>query len=227
MHETLEHLKTTLEDRILTRSEKKALKSILDDKSFGRHDLNRLRSEIFDQARNHMNQFKETQIIDWLEEANKLLLPQEKQTFYCKSYFSPGTSCLNAILTQIGSAIKTIDICVFTISDNEIRDRIAYALTKGTRVRIITDDDKTMDMGSDIDFLYKKGAEIKTDSSPHHMHHKFAIFDNTILLTGSYNWTRSAAQNNQENILETNDMTAIRDYSKEFDRLWQTMEKYT
>jgi phosphatidylserine/phosphatidylglycerophosphate/cardiolipin synthase-like enzyme len=35
-------------------------------------------------------------------------------------------------------------------------------------------------------------------------HHKFALFDNARLLTGSYNWTRSAPEHNHENFVVTN-----------------------
>lgn len=226
MKEVLSHLKQTLEDRILSKSEKKALKAVIGEKQLSKHELSRVRSEIFTEARNHFNEFKHVQVIDWLEEANKLILPKESQNLYCHSYFSPGQECLSAILTQISYAVKNIDICVFTISDNEIRDKLEYAMNKGVRVRIITDDEKTHDLGSDVDYLQRKGAEVKIDNSSHHMHHKFAIFDSEILLTGSYNWTRSAAQFNQENILETNDPKAISSYKKEFDKLWNSMSIY-
>ncbi len=226
MQETLNHLKTTLDDHILSRGEKKALKAILSEKQLDKHNLNRLRSEIFEEAKHHFTEFKQQQIIDWLEEVNKLLLPKETQPFYCKSYFSPGRDCLNAILNQLSTAVSSIDICVFTISDNEIRDKIEYALLKGIKVRILTDNEKTMDLGSDIEYLFRKGAAIKVDNTAHHMHHKFAVFDKKTLLTGSYNWTRSAAQYNQENILETNDLKALSDYQTEFNRLWESMDDY-
>ena len=37
------------------------------------------------------------------------------------------------------------------------------------------------------------------------MHHKFAIFDGTRLVNGSYNWTRGAADLNYENLVESAD----------------------
>lgn len=226
MQETLDYLKTSLEDKILSKAEKKALKSILAEKNLSKDDLNRLRSDIFNAARDHFSEFKHQQILDWLEEANKLILPKATPSFYCKSYFSPGPDCANAIMNQISYAVNTIDICVFTISDNDLRDKIEYALGKKVKVRIITDNEKTLDLGSDIEYLFRKGASIKIDTTRHHMHHKFAIFDKSILLTGSYNWTRSAAQYNQENILETNDPKVLNDYQNEFNRLWETMEDY-
>ena len=52
------------------------------------------------------------------------------------------------------------------------------------------------------------------------MHHKFAIFDSSRLLNGSYNWTRGAAEQNEENITDTSSPEMIASFQKEFDSLW-------
>jgi phosphatidylserine/phosphatidylglycerophosphate/cardiolipin synthase-like enzyme len=53
------------------------------------------------------------------------------------------------------------------------------------------------------------------------MHHKFAIFDKSKLLTGSYNWTRSASLHNEENFLITTDRDLLKDFTRMFDKLWR------
>ena len=53
------------------------------------------------------------------------------------------------------------------------------------------------------------------------MHHKFAVLDGQILVTGSFNWTRSAAEQNQENFLVSDDTVLLQAYGKEFDSLWE------
>jgi cardiolipin hydrolase len=40
------------------------------------------------------------------------------------------------------------------------------------------------------------------------------------MLTGSYNWTRGAAQNNEENLILTNDRRLLTAFQGEFERLW-------
>ncbi len=87
-------------------------------------------------------------------------------------------------------------------------------------IRIITDDDKAGDLGSDVDRLASLGIETRQDRTDRHMHHKFAIFDQSTLLTGSYNWTRGAADRNLENFIVTADPRLLRAFSREFDRLW-------
>ena len=55
------------------------------------------------------------------------------------------------------------------------------------------------------------------------MHHKFAIFDRQRLLTGSYNWTRSAADYNEENFIITEEPVLLEEFKKQFDQLWSQL----
>lgn len=141
-------------------------------------------------------------------------------------YFSPGETCKKAIISHIDGAQDALKICVFTISDDDIAHAIIQAYRRGLEVTIITDNDKTEDRGSDVYRLFKEGIEVKTDETPNHMHHKFAIIDDEILLTGSFNWTRSATKYNQENILITDNADIVSPYLQEYDRLWDTMVNY-
>ncbi|WP_299825522.1 phospholipase D-like domain-containing protein [uncultured Pontibacter sp.] len=149
---------------------------------------------------------------------------QQKITSH--AFFSPGDDCLEAIITAIDDAEQTIKICVFTISDDRISDAIVRAHRRGLHIKIITDNKKLHDAGSDIRELAAKGLEVRIDKTRSHMHHKFAVFDETRVLTGSYNWTRSAAMHNHENVLVTDNLSIVQDYSHEFDRLWKGMMKY-
>ncbi|WP_276497831.1 phospholipase D-like domain-containing protein [Pontibacter litorisediminis] len=149
---------------------------------------------------------------------------QQKITSH--AFFSPGDECLNAIVECMDEAEESIKICVFTISDNRITEAIIRAYKRGVSIRIITDNKKLHDTGSDIRELAVRGLEVRIDKTRSHMHHKFAVFDEARVLTGSYNWTRSAALYNHENILVTDNHSIVQDYSREFDRLWQEMMKY-
>ena len=53
------------------------------------------------------------------------------------------------------------------------------------------------------------------------MHHKFTVFDGATLVTGSYNWTRSAANANQENIVVTADRALVDAFEAQFEKLWR------
>ena len=68
--------------------------------------------------------------------------------------------------------------------------------------------------------MARAGIDVRMDRSPHHMHHKFAIFDGSVLLNGSYNWTRSAFLSNRENLLVTTHTSLVAQFSNEFDAMW-------
>ena len=52
------------------------------------------------------------------------------------------------------------------------------------------------------------------------MHNKFAIIDNRLLLTGSYNWTFSANNRNDENLIVIDDPEIIEIFQNQFANLW-------
>jgi phosphatidylserine/phosphatidylglycerophosphate/cardiolipin synthase-like enzyme len=58
---------------------------------------------------------------------------------------------------------------------------------------------------------------------PAHMHHKFALFDGKRLMSGSFNWTRSASEQNEENLIVTPDQTLVAAFSARFEMLWRRM----
>ena len=147
--------------------------------------------------------------------------PASSDTSRGRAYFSPGVSCLEAICEQIKAARHTLEICVFTITDNRITTVIEDAIKRRINVRIISDDMKSGDRGSDVGRLSEGGADVRIDRSPNHMHHKFAIVDNKTLITGSYNWTRSAAESNEENIVVLQESQLTKKFQQEFKAVWE------
>ena len=81
-----------------------------------------------------------------------------------------------------------------------------------------------LDRGSDIFRLKHEGIPVKIDTASSLMHHKFLVVDNQKVLTGSYNWTRSASEINNENIVVTDNARIVKAFSEEFERLWQQMK---
>jgi phosphatidylserine/phosphatidylglycerophosphate/cardiolipin synthase-like enzyme len=89
---------------------------------------------------------------------------------------------------------------------------------------VVSDDDKAQDLGSDIARLRDIGIPVRLDRTEAHMHHKFAVFDRLRLLSGSYNWTRSAADANHENVLVSDDARLVQPFCRAFDDLWTSLE---
>ncbi len=212
----------SVEDNFLTKTEKNHIKAALLKLSPDKRVSDLLRSELFKIARNQVTPENYMEILLWTEKVNKLILSANKVEVQQESvYFSPGEECLHAILHHIRASKNKICICLFTISDDRIANELISKHKQGVSIKIISDNDKMFDRGSDIEKLRRAGIRIRLDVTDNHMHHKFALFDSHTTLTGSYNWTRSAERYNHENILITDSHKVLRQFEKEFENLWE------
>jgi len=217
-------LKSTLDDFRVSRGEKRILEGIVREHGDSEQQLGFLRHRAFAVARESIVAPECIAAMEWLEDAIKAFQSREEPDQNSSQvYFSPGDDCPQIIVNQLERASSSIDICVFTITDNRIADAIRDAFVRGIAVRVISDNDKSLDPGSDIQRLKGLGVPIRIDQTEHHMHHKYAVFDQKTTLTGSYNWTRSADKHNDENFLITSEATINRAYLGHFERLWNAL----
>ncbi|AWW30722.1 hypothetical protein DN752_11630 [Echinicola strongylocentroti] len=219
----LSEFKESLDDHALSRSEKREIKSYLT--ALTTHDRQVLLSDLFQMVQAKAPDVHTENLIAWFYEAVKILQEKDSPQATADVFFSPGNTCREAIMQEIRLAQSLIHICVFTISDNQISDELIHAHQRNVAVKVLTDDEKCFDLGSDIDRIRQAGIPVQTDHSAAHMHHKFAIFDQKKVLTGSYNWTRSAAEFNYENIVLLEDIHTVRAFEREFERLWKSFER--
>jgi len=131
---------------------------------------------------------------------------------------------LTRLLQYLLSAKNTLDVCVYTITDDRISNSLIEAKKRGVFVRIITDDDQSKTLGSDVERMKEHGIEIRMDNSPSNMHNKFAIADHKVVLNGSFNWTRAASTANRENVVISNEKELVDAFENEFEKLWKLYE---
>jgi len=211
-------------DGQLSDDERRELAGVLQASSLRDEDLRRLRNHSFALVRERLSDPLQLALLKWLEGVIRTLdgRPQAAAIVQ-EAAFSPGMECLQAIQRCLRGARETADICVFTLSDDRISEEVMAAHRRGVKVRIVTDNDKEYDAGSDISRLRDAGIPLAVDRTSAHMHHKFAIFDGRKLLNGSYNWTRSAGQYNEENLVISNDSRLVEQFSAQFETLWQNL----
>lgn len=215
-------LRATLEDGRLSRGERQALSDVLSETPLDAARLSQLRARAFVIARQRTSDARALEALAWVEDLVKLLAHLDAPAAHgsSRAYFSPGEACLAAILGHLGRARSTLDICVFTITDDRIARAILDAHARRVQVRVITDNDKQYDGGSDIERLRGSGICLKVDESEHHMHHKFVLVDGATLLNGSYNWTRSASAFNEENLIVSSEPALVQAFFRQFEELW-------
>ena len=135
-------------------------------------------------------------------------------------YFSLYDNPQKEIIKNINQAEAFINIAMYIFTDREIALPLVKARERGVKVRLYLDKDQVDYQYSQSRFLVQKGIKTRISSNKYIMHNKFAIIDNRILLTGSYNWTFSANNRNDENLMVIGDPEIIEIFQNQFINLW-------
>lgn len=225
MQDLLDRIAATLADDRLSDVERRELARALREASPPEEGLRQLRNRAFELVRTRHADPDVLGLLKWLEGVVRAfdVARAPMGSVRTQAWFSPGTDCLDAIVAQLRAARRSMDLCVFTLSDDRISREVLAAHRRGVVVRLLTDNDKAWDRGSDVAALREAGIATRLDRTEAHMHHKFAIFDGTWLLNGSYNWTRSACEHNEENLVLSNDPGLVADFSRAFESLWSRL----
>jgi mitochondrial cardiolipin hydrolase len=144
-------------------------------------------------------------------------------------YFSPEDHIGSKLIKLINSAQKKIYAAVYMITDKTIAQALIKAKNRGIDVQIITDKISKESIYGKAFFLKNGGICVRVFNPPEStynsffnnssiMHNKFALIDGT-LWTGSFNWTQSASQRNQENVILTDEKDMYNKYEKQFEKL--------
>ncbi|XP_039349314.1 mitochondrial cardiolipin hydrolase [Mauremys reevesii] len=139
----------------------------------------------------------------------------------CPCPLPHGDSPLARLLRRLLSARRSLELCLFAFSSPQLGRAVQLLHRRGVRVRLVTDSDYMVLTGSQIGRLRQAGIQVRHDQDSGYMHHKFAIIDKKMLITGSLNWTTQAIQNNRENVLIVEDAEYVEPFLAEFERIWE------
>ena len=139
--------------------------------------------------------------------------------------FSREGSVQAVIERFLGAATISVEAALYRLNNPSLVRALEEAYQRGVRIRLVLDRNKfeedhtTRQLLSEVSFrvrfLYgREGQGSK-------MHHKFALFDSSVALTGSYNWTLESEKHNYENLLILRAPEQLQRLRDEFEELWR------
>jgi phosphatidylserine/phosphatidylglycerophosphate/cardiolipin synthase-like enzyme len=137
-------------------------------------------------------------------------------------YFSPSDGADSKIVGEINAAQHSVGFQLLTLTRSGIANAMVARKNAGVKVR--GDIDDSTDSGSQYRFLKNSGIDVrlKTAGTTGLLHHKYGIIDaenprwNAVTMTGSHNWTSSAENLNNENLVIVRDGNITNQYLQEF-----------
>ncbi|MCJ7550215.1 MAG: phospholipase D-like domain-containing protein, partial [Anaerolineae bacterium] len=124
------------------------------------------------------------------------------------------------IIDLIEDADNSVLFMSFVLTDNDISKAFVVQHRAGVRVAGVVESRNTEDEGSDFEALRQAGVDVLADGNPYLLHHKVIILDGSIVITGSYNFSASAADNNDENVLIIRSPEVAVRYVEEFNSVY-------
>jgi phosphatidylserine/phosphatidylglycerophosphate/cardiolipin synthase-like enzyme len=138
-------------------------------------------------------------------------------------YFSPDDGVAKRIVEMISGAQESISFMAYAFTSNDIGDAVMERAQAGIKVDGVMDGSQvTAGQGTEYDPFMQAGLDVRLDGNTTGlMHHKVIIIDHQIVITGSYNFTTSAEESNDENVVIIFSPDVATKYMEEFKRIYE------
>jgi len=129
-------------------------------------------------------------------------------------------------VAEIAAAKKQIHVQAYNFTSAPIARALIDAGRRGVKVIVILDASNRSQKYSAADFLAHEGAETYIDSQHAIAHNKVMIIDDAVVLTGSFNFTKAAEENNAENLIVIRNAEVASVYEKNWQEHFAHAEYY-
>ena len=135
-------------------------------------------------------------------------------------FFSPGGGGRDAVVAELQKATKSIQFLTFSLTDETIGKTILAKAKTGIKVEGVFDRWLAAGDASLFETFKKAKLGVLKDGNEALMHHKVIVIDGATVISGSYNYSENAENNNNEAFLIVKRAPALaNDFVGEFKRI--------
>jgi len=143
--------------------------------------------------------------------------------------FTRSKSIAAAIEQLIRSTRSSFNGALYRFNSQRLARALDEAHQRGVQVRLVIDRNKYEESPATRQLLASHHFPFRVtygrDGAGSKMHHKFALLDEGVVLTGSYNWTFASEEENFENVLIVREPRLVAVYHEEFETLWENAQE--
>jgi phosphatidylserine/phosphatidylglycerophosphate/cardiolipin synthase-like enzyme len=134
-----------------------------------------------------------------------------------ENYFSPPDEVMDKLVDLVSSAQRSIRFIAFTYTHPDLAEAMIERHNAGVDVAGIFET-RGATQGAMVP-LWCGGVPVKVDDNQYTMHHKVLIIDESIIVTGSFNFTKAADETNDDNVLIIHSPALAQLYLQEYERI--------
>jgi phosphatidylserine/phosphatidylglycerophosphate/cardiolipin synthase-like enzyme len=135
-----------------------------------------------------------------------------------ENYFSPVDNVMDKLVAVVAGAKTSVKFMAFTYTDQRLSGAMIDQAKAGVTVEGVIEN-RGASQGA-LPALFCAGIPVKTDGNKYTMHHKVIIIDDQTVITGSFNFTKSADDANDDNVVIIHNPSVAALYGQEFDKVY-------
>lgn len=134
--------------------------------------------------------------------------------------FAPEDRVAARLIDLIRGATSSIEFLAYAFTADGLADAMLERARAGVQLRGVFETDMADALGSEYPRFRQAGVDVRVDGNWGLMHHKVLVLDGSTVVTGSYNFTRSAEEGNDETVVILTDPEVAREFRQEFERMY-------
>ena len=124
------------------------------------------------------------------------------------------------IIPIVNSATSSIRFLAFSFTDYPLANAMIQRMQQGVDVAGVMDKTQAGGQGAELGTLFCAGVPVRHDGNKQFMHNKIIIVDERYVITGSLNFSTSAEESNDENVIIIDNPDIARLYMQDFERVY-------
>jgi phosphatidylserine/phosphatidylglycerophosphate/cardiolipin synthase-like enzyme len=141
-------------------------------------------------------------------------------------YFSPKGGCTEAVVDALNHSKSNVLMQAYSFTSKPIAEALVKAKKRGVKVEAILDKSQLTEKYTAATFLLHADIPTYIDAQHAIAHSKVMVIDSHVVITGSFNFTKAAEENNAENLLVIDDGELAAKYTKNWNDHLHHSEKY-
>jgi phosphatidylserine/phosphatidylglycerophosphate/cardiolipin synthase-like enzyme len=139
---------------------------------------------------------------------------------FVQVYFSPEDDVLDRIIPIVAEAQSNVRFLAFSFTDYPLAKTMIDRYAAGVDVAGVYEKTGSETEGAELRTFWCAHVPVRQDGNPRFLHDKLIIVDNRIVITGSFNFSNNATDNNDENVIIIDNPEIAALYMEEFGRVW-------
>lgn len=135
-------------------------------------------------------------------------------------YFSPEDKVLDRIIQIAANAQSNIRFLAFSFTDYPLAKAMIDRSAAGVDVAGVYEKVGSETEGAEMKTFLCAHVPVRQDGNPKFLHDKLIIVDNHIVISGSFNFSSNATENNDENVIIVDNAEIANLYMQEFGKIW-------